>query len=84
MVSMGLTAILLIFWPLLYLGHRWSHFTLKETLVLGLVWLLLLGAVLISGESIWWFIVPGALLTVYVIGNVLGWDAQSNHYTDGT
>jgi hypothetical protein len=79
---MGFAAILLIFWPLLYLGYRWNHFTLGESLALACIWLLLLGAVVWSGQSIWWFAIPGAALTIFVIVKVLGWNTESGHYTD--
>ena len=79
---MGLTAVLLMFWPLLYLGYRWDEFTLGECLVLAAVWILLLGAVLWSRQSMWWFAIPGSGLTIFVIVKVLGWNTKTGHYTD--
>jgi len=77
-----MVAILLMFWPLLYLGYRWHEFNLLETVVLGAVWLLILGAVVWSRQSIWWFAIPATGLTIFVIVKVLGWNTRAGHYTD--
>jgi hypothetical protein len=73
-------AVLLIFWPLLYLGNRWGNFNLWETLTLAAVWVVILLAVLRSGASQWWFAVPASVLTIFMIFKVLGGETKSGHY----
>lgn len=70
-----------MFWPLLYLGIRWGDFSKGEGIALSAIWLALFGAVWLAHASWWWFILPAAALTIYLISQVLGWEASG--YSSG-